>query len=197
MRSSPSNTLVDLVRSGKSEPLLAIADALDAGDLHLDSSSVGICAVRGVGDDLAAQTYKTFRTLAESLDERAVSTAIRTAVGIRSEERLDRPEVEICWTGPNADGPLVTANAVAVKQLLEDCHDTGEILLVGYSLSVSEGSFMEEVVELMVDASKRGARIQVVLHQDDDGKNKSELLENRSEERRVGKECRSRWSPYH
>ena len=23
------------------------------------------------------------------------------------------------------------------------------------------------------------------------------LLENRSEERRVGKECRSRWSPYH
>ena len=26
---------------------------------------------------------------------------------------------------------------------------------------------------------------------------KSELLERRSEERRVGKECRSRWSPYH
>ena len=24
-----------------------------------------------------------------------------------------------------------------------------------------------------------------------------ESLENRSEERRVGKECRSRWSPYH
>ena len=23
------------------------------------------------------------------------------------------------------------------------------------------------------------------------------LIENRSEERRVGKECRSRWSPYH
>ena len=24
-----------------------------------------------------------------------------------------------------------------------------------------------------------------------------EEIENRSEERRVGKECRSRWSPYH
>ena len=24
-----------------------------------------------------------------------------------------------------------------------------------------------------------------------------EILKNRSEERRVGKECRSRWSPYH
>ena len=25
----------------------------------------------------------------------------------------------------------------------------------------------------------------------------TELIEDRSEERRVGKECRSRWSPYH
>jgi len=33
-----------------------------------------------------------------------------------------------------------------------------------------------------------------------DGKSALELLDkkrNRSEERRVGKECRSRWSPYH
>ena len=26
---------------------------------------------------------------------------------------------------------------------------------------------------------------------------KTEIVEDRSEERRVGKECRSRWSPYH
>ena len=26
---------------------------------------------------------------------------------------------------------------------------------------------------------------------------KAEVFEERSEERRVGKECRSRWSPYH
>ena len=25
----------------------------------------------------------------------------------------------------------------------------------------------------------------------------NEIINNRSEERRVGKECRSRWSPYH
>ena len=29
------------------------------------------------------------------------------------------------------------------------------------------------------------------------GSGKSTLLHMRSEERRVGKECRSRWSPYH
>ena len=29
------------------------------------------------------------------------------------------------------------------------------------------------------------------------GCSQNEEFENRSEERRVGKECRSRWSPYH
>src|SRR2546422_8403310 len=37
------------------------------------------------------------------------------------------------------------------------------------------------------------------LHPDDPGKQKGwmKLHQKRSEERRVGKECRSRWSPYH
>ena len=30
-----------------------------------------------------------------------------------------------------------------------------------------------------------------------EGREVEKLLMNRSEERRVGKECRSRWSPYH
>src|SRR3712207_1715016 len=33
--------------------------------------------------------------------------------------------------------------------------------------------------------------------QDEVDRRFKELIENRSEERRVGKECRSRWSPYH
>lgn len=144
----------------------------------MSSTSVGIGAIKGVDDDLAAQTYKAFQSLHRNLDAHAVATTIRTAVGIRFEERLDRPEVEICWTGPDADGPLVTANAVAVKQLLEDCQDTGEILLVGYSLTVPDASFMEEVVELLVEAANRRARVQVILHQDDEAKNKAELLKN-------------------
>ena len=31
----------------------------------------------------------------------------------------------------------------------------------------------------------------------DDGDFAMSISDNRSEERRVGKECRSRWSPYH
>src|SRR3712207_9573064 len=41
---------------------------------------------------------------------------------------------------------------------------------------------IEQVFE-MLDAGKRAKRC--------------EAMEGRSEERRVGKECRSRWSPYH
>lgn len=175
---SPSEALVDLVRAGASDPLLAIADALDLGNLSLGSSSVGIGSIKGVTNDLAAQTFKTFQVVDGALESAAVATAIRTAVGIRAEERLDRPKVEICWTGPNAEGPLVTQNAAAVKRLLGECRDTGEILLVGYSFSVPKGSFMEEVIELLVDASKRRARIQVVLHQDDEAQNKAQLLKD-------------------
>ncbi len=155
-----------------------MADALDEGTIRLTSSPVGIGAIKGVGDDLAAQAYKAFQSLDGTLDEPAVSAAIRTAVGIRSEERLDRPHVEVCWTGPESDGPILVPNAVAVRDLLSECRDTGNILLVGYSFTVPEGAFMEEVIDLLVDASKRKARIQVVLHQDDEAKNKSELLKN-------------------
>ena len=37
----------------------------------------------------------------------------------------------------------------------------------------------------------------LVLIDTDMGKIKVKLFNDRSEERRVGKECRSRWSPYH
>src|SRR3712207_9467306 len=37
----------------------------------------------------------------------------------------------------------------------------------------------------------------IVMYNNYECKNYKELFEERSEERRVGKECRSRWSPYH
>ena len=51
-----------------------------------------------------------------------------------------------------------------------------------------------------VDASSRGYRV-LLVEQHDFAKATSsrstKLVHGRSEERRVGKECRSRWSPYH
>src|SRR5256885_14021184 len=43
-----------------------------------------------------------------------------------------------------------------------------------------------------------GAAVKAFIDQPGkDGKAQLALLQKRSEERRVGKECRSRWSPYH
>lgn len=174
---SETDALVGLIRSGSSTVLLAVADALESGDIDLDSSPVGISMIKGVDEDLSAQTFKSFQAV-RTLDPHGVATAIRTAVGIRDQEQLSSPKVEICWTGPASEGPLVTPNAVAIEELLESCRDTGEILLVGYSFTVPEGSFMEKVVDLLVDASKRHVKIQVILHKDDEAKNKKELLKN-------------------
>ena len=40
-------------------------------------------------------------------------------------------------------------------------------------------------------------RLQLAGYQVHQATNGEEAIEARSEERRVGKECRSRWSPYH
>ena len=45
-------------------------------------------------------------------------------------------------------------------------------------------------IELLVRQIEHGSSAQTVTLQ-------PELQQGRSEERRVGKECRSRWSPYH
>src|SRR5256885_11188164 len=52
-----------------------------------------------------------------------------------------------------------------------------------------------DYIEDDLDADDRLlARLKVVRIRDGDG---NEVRYDRSEERRVGKECRSRWSPYH
>jgi hypothetical protein len=172
---SEAEALVRLIRAGTSEALVGIAAALEKGDLGLDSSSVGISAVPGVDELLASQAARAFAAM-KSIDGVGVATAIRTAVGIREQEQLVSPKVEICWTGPEAEGLLVTPNAAAIKELLGSCSDTGTILLVGYSLTVGKDTFMEQVRDLLIDASKRHAKVQIVLHRDEEGKNHQELV---------------------
>src|SRR5574337_1784519 len=57
-----------------------------------------------------------------------------------------------------------------------------------------------DALMLQTEADQSGAAvlpedIEVILHPE--RKDQYERLHDRSEERRVGKECRSRWSPYH
>lgn len=166
------------MRAGSTDAILALADGLEQGSVTLKSSSVGLSDLPAVTDDLAAIAFGVFGEVGGSWDEQSLALALRSAAGIRSEERLGRPQVEICWTGPEADGPLVTRNAAAIERMIKECRDTGEVLLVGYSFTAPEGSFMERVIELLCEASKRRANIQIVLHHDEEEKNKQELLKS-------------------
>ena len=56
-------------------------------------------------------------------------------------------------------------------------------------------TFVSNIKELIRTAREQG--IEVVYVQHDDGPGTGFSIGDRSEERRVGKECRSRWSPYH
>src|SRR5256885_6385789 len=58
-------------------------------------------------------------------------------------------------------------------------------------------AFTLQVVEPHLNGP--GGDVPVILHDVRKGKDKVEVIcgQGRSEERRVGKECRSRWSPYH
>lgn len=176
MPSSSADSLVRLVRSGSSEGIAALAAGLESGAVTLEDASGAFADLKGVTDDLAAIAYETFRDL-EGAAAPAIALALGTAVGIRDIEQLERPHVEICWTGPDADGPLVTSNASAIQEMLQGCRETGEILLVGYSFTAPDGSFMEKVVDELCEASKRRANIQIVLHKDEEESNKKHLLE--------------------
>src|SRR2546430_6182253 len=56
--------------------------------------------------------------------------------------------------------------------------------------------FLEKVSDLLVEIKVIEAPIRLVRREFGALRKKKQAL-NRSEERRVGKECRSRWSPYH
>ena len=112
------------------------------------------------------------------IDESAVSTALRVANRLRSVEKLARPEIEITWTGPGASGPLVRSTSVVIEEMLEGVRDAGEVLLVGYALTVEPGTRMERVVDLLIKSARRRAALSIVLHSDkDETTNLDNLLE--------------------
>jgi cardiolipin synthase A/B len=175
-RSPAPEVLTGLAAASPTGAVLAIAAALEDGTVDLDTSSVGIVALRGVDSKTARECSRAFGLIRSEVSADAVALALRSAVGLRDQERLRRPEIEIVWTGPEADGPLVRPTSVVVPEMLEAVHDAGEILLVGYSLSAAADEPLASVVGLLCAASRRGARVTIALHRDEEGKNRDHLL---------------------
>ena len=180
---SLTDDLAELVAALPPGAVDALADGLEAGRVGLSTSSVGFALLRGVDDDHAARIAAAFQQAigkisgVVDIDERAVSIALRVANRLRSVERLVRPEIEIAWTGPAAAGPLVRSTSVVLEEMLEGVREAGEVLLVGYALTVEPGTRMERVVDLLVESARRRATLSIVLHSDkDETKNLDNLL---------------------
>ena len=63
------------------------------------------------------------------------------------------------------------------------------IIIIEHNMDVIKQ--VDHIIDMGLDGGKKGGEII------DYGSPKEIIKNNRSEERRVGKECRSRWSPYH
>ncbi len=174
--SSLPEVLAWLVAGSPSVAVQSIADALSSGRITLASSSVGIAALPRVSADTAERAVIAFRKLASGTDSTAVAFALRTADELRRVERHDRPEIEIGWTGPDAVGPLVRPTAAVIEEMLRGVREVGQILIVGYSLTVTADSAMDRIIELLVEASQKRVGITLVLHKDDEAQNKANLL---------------------
>jgi hypothetical protein len=176
MPSSGGEELVDLVARVSPDAIDSIVDALSRGEISLEASSVGIDALPNVGPETARRAALAFQSLRAVQDERSVALALRVANQLRQKERLTRPDIEIVWTGPPAPGTIMRPTSAVVEEMLTEVREAGEVLVVGYSLTAADGTVMRGVVELLADASRRGARVMVVLHKDEEQVNKANLL---------------------
>ena len=172
---SLTDDLAELVAVLPTSAIDALAAGLEAGRVSLTTSSFGFARLRGVSDDHAARIAGAFQQVIGAtsgttvdIDEWAVAIALRVANRLRSVERLARPELEIAWTGPAAAGPLVRSTSIVLEEMLEGVREAGEVLLVGYALTVESGTMMERVVDLLVASARRRATLSIVLHSDED-----------------------------
>src|SRR5579864_2086428 len=140
MPSSNEDVLAEVVSALTPQAVDAIVDGLRQGVITLASSSVGVGALHRVGPDAAMRVVTLFQSLPQHAESASVALALATANRLRARERLSRPEIEIVWTGPPAPGTIMRPTAAVVEEMLRETRASGEVLVVGYSLTAPDGS---------------------------------------------------------
>lgn len=168
--------LASLVVAAGPRALSAVVDGLETGRITLRSTAVGIKRLRGVDSRNAELFARAFEAVREDLEVETVAVALRTAHLAAARDAARRPQVEVVWSGPEAGGPLVRPTSAVLKEMLQDVRAGGEVILVGYSLTAEDGSPSKEVIHLLAAASKKHARITVILHKDKEEANRTNLL---------------------
>src|SRR2546430_842792 len=128
----------------------------------------------------------------------------------RNEHPEGAPRTPDVPAGDNGHGVLAdpndySADKIRVLEGLEAVR-TRPAMYIGSTGAAGLHHLVYEVVDNSIDEALAGFcdQVNVAIHIDgsitivDNGRGiPVDLHESRSEERRVGKECRSRWSPYH
>ena len=168
--------LAALVVAAAPAAVNTVAAALESGEIGLHSSSVGIARLRGVDHRNAELFARAFAAVEKFADALTVAIALRTAHGVTIRDAERAPQIEVVWTGPDAGGPLVRPTAAVLGEMLRNARSGGEILLVGYSLTASDGSQMMDVIQLLGEASRNQIQVRVVLHKNHEARNRENLL---------------------
>src|SRR2546426_9425377 len=168
-----------------------------------DGRVVVIGGTNGVGPLASLEIYDpTTRTFSPAPSALAVARQDHTATllpdgrvlvagGSDSSGALDSGELYDPTAGTvSPAGPLNVPRTLASAALLLD----GTVLVAGGQTTTSSDLDSAEVYDAATNAFAWLPAAMGTARSDHLG---VQLLHNRSEERRVGKECRSRWSPYH
>lgn len=174
---SSASELARFIAQTPSTAVESIAKALESAEITLSSPSGGIALLDGVSRDSAMRAARLFARLPVEADEGAIVAALRCGAALRELDNQTRPQIELVWTGPKAEGPLVRPTGAVIEEMISAVREAGEILLVGYSLTVGKDSTMEKVVRLLEKATRRRARVSLVLHREDSAANRSALLD--------------------
>ena len=111
--------------------------------------------------------------------------------------------VHFIGAGPG-DPDLITVRGLRLIQNCQVCLDAGSLVPEQIVAAAPEGArvidtapmTLDEIVAEIQSAHENGQDVARV-HSGDPSIYGATAEQMRSEERRVGKECRSRWSPYH
>lgn len=172
MPSSPSELLADFISGTPTQAIASIARALESGHLAPPYLAIALRDLPGVSGEKAKEAAAAL-SAAGGLEPGVLALILLTADQLRHVERLERPEIEVAWTGPDAEGPLVRPTRLVVEEMLRGVREAGEVLLVGYSFTAPEGSAMAGILDLFEEAARRRARITLVLHRDEMSANRA------------------------
>src|SRR5256886_14293399 len=106
----------------------------------------------------------------------------------------------LCATPPAAPAPLSSASSARLRSELPEIFriEVLEVVLQGIGIERPRAGLAARLARLhRREREQAFAREDRRLEPERDGDGVGRPGVDRSEERRVGKECRSRWSPYH